>query len=431
MPPLGRRPRPTRAASGRGRPEAGSSPGGPRRAQRTPCPRTRGCTPAGAQQRTGGAETPAALGRTVATGTCPVAFFVPGSTGIAAEALGNTVLTQFPEQDFGHHTVPSIVTVDRARQVATRIDAVAVTGRVPVVFSTVVDPDVRSILAGSQGFPVDLFGAHITQLESALRTPANLQPGRAHGLGDAIRRQTRMTAVEYAVEHDDGQSVRARERADLILVAASRGGKTSITMHLALQHGVRLANFPLVDEDFEHRSLPAPVAPHRGKCLGPTSHPIGSSHARQARRPATVYSSLAHSAATNCATRKRCTRSTASPTSAPPSCPSRRTRPRSSRPCSSTRSAAKRPATIGDTELLVPATGGTSSRARHVRPDVPVGSRAPKDDEAPKAVVRGRHGSMVVPASRHPAGTPLTGRVRSQETLPVASVAHYATSCSK
>jgi len=227
------------------------------------------------------------------SGTCPVAFFLSDSTGITAETLGTTLLTQFPFQRFERHTVPFITTAEHARQVADRIEAVAATGRVPVVFSTVVDPDIRAILSGIQGFFVDLFGAHIHQLESALHATAMLEPGRAHGLGDALRYQSRMTAVEYAMEHDDGQSIRALERADLILIAPSRCGKTPTSMYLALQHGIRTANFPLVDEDFERRALPAPVAPYARKCFGLTSSPLRLSQVRQERRPATVYASLA------------------------------------------------------------------------------------------------------------------------------------------
>jgi [pyruvate, water dikinase]-phosphate phosphotransferase / [pyruvate, water dikinase] kinase len=222
----------------------------------------------------------------------PVAFFVSDSTGITAETLGNTLITQFPAQRFERHTVPFLTTAQHAHQVANRIAAAAATGRATVVFSTVVDPSLRGILAGSGGYFVDLFGSHIHQLEAALHTTANPQPGRAHGLGDAIRYQMRMTAVEYAMEHDDGQSIRALERADLILIAPSRCGKTPTSMYLALQHGIRTANFPLVDEDFEQRSLPAPIAPNLDKCFGLVSQPLRLSQVRQERRPGTVYSSL-------------------------------------------------------------------------------------------------------------------------------------------
>ncbi|MEX5272034.1 pyruvate, water dikinase regulatory protein [Kocuria sabuli] len=227
------------------------------------------------------------------TGSGPAAFFVSDSTGITAETLGNTLLTQFPDQNFERHTVPFLTTEQQARHLVAQIDVVVAAGRVSMVFSTVVDPGIRSILAGSQGSFVDLFGTHMPQLETALRTTASLRPGRAHGLGDALRYQSRMSAVEYAMEHDDGQSIRALERAQLILIAPSRCGKTPTSMYLALQHGIRTANFPLVDEDFEHRSLPAPIAPYTHKCFGLTSQSLRLSQIRQERRPGTVYASLA------------------------------------------------------------------------------------------------------------------------------------------
>ncbi|MFI7581230.1 pyruvate, phosphate dikinase/phosphoenolpyruvate synthase regulator [Kocuria kalidii] len=226
------------------------------------------------------------------TDTCPVAFFLSDSTGITAETLGNTLLTQFPAQRFERHTVPFLTTDEQARHLVAQIDAVVAAGRVAVVFSTVIDPGVRAVLSGGQGFLVDLFGTHMPQLESALHATASLQPGRAHGLGDALRYKSRMSAVEYAMEHDDGQSIRALERAQLILIAPSRCGKTPTSMYLALQHGIRTANFPLVDEDFDRRSLPAPIAPYAHKCFGLTSQSLRLSQVRQERRPGTVYASL-------------------------------------------------------------------------------------------------------------------------------------------
>jgi [pyruvate, water dikinase]-phosphate phosphotransferase / [pyruvate, water dikinase] kinase len=226
------------------------------------------------------------------TGTCPVAFFVSDGTGITAETLGSTLLTQFPDQRFERHTVPFLTTDEQARHLVVQIDAVVAAGRVAVVFSTVIDPAIRAVLSGSQGSLVDLFGTHMPPLEAALHATASLRPGRAHGLGDALRYQSRMSAVEYAMEHDDGQSVRALERAQLILIAPSRCGKTPTSMYLALQHGIRTANFPLVDEDFAHRTLPGPIAPFQDKCFGLTSQPLRLSQVRQERRPGTVYASL-------------------------------------------------------------------------------------------------------------------------------------------
>lgn len=223
----------------------------------------------------------------------PVVFFLSDSTGITAETLGNTLLTQFPGQPFERRTIPFIASVEEAMNVVKAIDGVAAAGPRPIVFSTAVNRDIRAILSQSNGHFVDLFGAHIAQLENALHAPASGEPGRAHGVGDAIRYQARMTAVEYAIEHDDGQSLRALGRAELILIAPSRCGKTPTTMYLALQHGILAANFPLIDEDFASRSLPEPLRPFVRKCFGLTSLPVRLSQIRQERRPDSTYASLA------------------------------------------------------------------------------------------------------------------------------------------
>ncbi|OIH85456.1 phosphoenolpyruvate synthase regulatory protein [Arthrobacter sp. UCD-GKA] len=219
-------------------------------------------------------------------------YFLSDSTGITAETLGNTLLTQFPESNFNRTTVPFITTVEQARSVVNAIDAIAARGLPPIVFSTVVGGDIRATLAECRATVVDLIGTHIGQLEGALGTAASGKPGQAHGLGNAVRYQARMTAVEYAMEHDDGQSLRALEKAQVILVAPSRCGKTPTTMYLALQHGIFAANFPLIEEDFERDGLPEPLRPFAQKCFGLTSTPQRLSQIRTERRRGSSYASL-------------------------------------------------------------------------------------------------------------------------------------------
>ena len=219
-------------------------------------------------------------------------YFLSDSTGITAETLGNTLLTQFPANNFDRITVPFITTAGQARSVVEIIDRLAAKGPRPVVFSTAVSKDVREVLGTCKGIVVDLIGPHVGQLEEALGSVASGEPGRAHGLGNAARYQSRMAAVEYAMEHDDGQSLRALEKAQVILVAPSRCGKTPTTMYLALQHGIFAANFPLVDEDFEKEGLPRPLRPFVSKCFGLSSNPLRLSQIRTERRRGSPYASL-------------------------------------------------------------------------------------------------------------------------------------------
>ena len=219
-------------------------------------------------------------------------YFLSDSTGITAETLGNTLLTQFPASNFARTTVPFISTVDQALELVGTIDALAAQGQSPIVFSTVVGADIRQALATCEATMVDLIGSYVGQLELALGEQASGEPGRAHGLGNAVRYQSRMMAVEYAIEHDDGQSLRALEKAQVILVAPSRCGKTPTTMYLALQHGIFAANYPLVDEDFDEEDLPAPLRPFVDKCFGLTSNPQRLSQIRTERRRDSSYASL-------------------------------------------------------------------------------------------------------------------------------------------
>ncbi|MDQ1060837.1 regulator of PEP synthase PpsR (kinase-PPPase family) [Arthrobacter globiformis] len=224
--------------------------------------------------------------------SAPTVFFLSDSTGITAETLGNTLLTQFPGRPLERRTIPFITTVEQAHEVVATIDQLAANGPRPIIFSTTVGNDIRAVLSRSHGHFFDLFGAHIGQLEQALNASASGVPGQAHGVGDAARYQSRMAAVEYAIEHDDGQSVPALERAELILIAPSRCGKTPTTMYLALQHAILAANFPLVEEDFTSLALPKPLLPFVHKCFGLTSLPVRLSQIRQERRPGSNYASL-------------------------------------------------------------------------------------------------------------------------------------------
>ena len=151
----------------------------------------------------------------------------------------------------------------------------------PLAFSTTALTDIRAELHKSKCPLIDFFDLHMTRVESILGVRGMRVAARLHGMGDVQRYNARMAAVEYAIEHDDGQSMRALDKADVILLAPSRCGKTPTTMYLALQHGIFVANYPLVEEDFESGDLPRPVAGLRDKCFGLTTNPARLSQVRQ------------------------------------------------------------------------------------------------------------------------------------------------------
>ncbi len=219
-------------------------------------------------------------------------FFLSDSTGISAETMGNALLIQFPDLRFERRLIPFISTIEDARRVVTILDA-AMDGPVtPLAFTTAAVEEVRLELHRTRCPLIDFFDLHMSRVESILGTQGMRVAARLHGVGDIQRYNARMAAVEYAIEHDDGQSLRALDKADVILLAPSRCGKTPTTMYLALQHGVFVANYPLVDEDLEQADLPRPLRHLRDRCFGITTTPARLTQVRQERRPGSRYASL-------------------------------------------------------------------------------------------------------------------------------------------
>jgi regulator of PEP synthase PpsR (kinase-PPPase family) len=219
-------------------------------------------------------------------------FFLSDSTGISAETMGNALLIQFPNLRFERRLIPFISTVEEARRVVAILDAAAAGPVTPLAFSTTAVEEVRQELLRTKCPLIDFFDLHMERVESILGAKGVRAAARLHGMGDVKRYNARMAAVEYAIEHDDGQSMRALNKADVILVAPSRCGKTPTTMYLALQHGIFVANYPLVEEDFEIAELPRPVRELRDRCFGMTTTPARLSQVRHERRPNSRYASL-------------------------------------------------------------------------------------------------------------------------------------------
>lgn len=221
------------------------------------------------------------------------AFFLAGGTGISAETLGNMILQQFPGVRFVRQKIPFITSVDSAREAVAMVDATKTDEITPLVFSTVADEEIRAELMQTKCAFIDLFGSQLDEVERVLHREAAHKGGSAHAVRNQTEYDSRMKAVEYAIEHDDGASLRAIDKAEVILLAPSRCGKTPTTMYLALQHSIFVANYPLVDEDFESARLPRPIEPYADKCFGIVSTAARLSQVRGERRPGSKYASQA------------------------------------------------------------------------------------------------------------------------------------------
>jgi len=212
------------------------------------------------------------------TGDVVPVFFLSDSTGISAETMGNALLIQFPGLRFERTLIPFISSVEEALGVVARLDAALdASERTPLVFTTAANDEVRLALRRTRCPLIDFFDLHMQQVEAILGIPGERMAARLHGVGDIKRYNSRMQAIEYTIEHDDGQSVRSLDKADVILVAPSRCGKTPTAMYLALQHGLFVANYPIVEEDLEVIELPRPVRQCARSAVPARSTPRSSS----------------------------------------------------------------------------------------------------------------------------------------------------------
>ncbi len=219
-------------------------------------------------------------------------FYVSDGTGITAETIGHSLLTQFTGSRFHTDRLPFVDTLDKAREAARRIRAVGEQAGIrPIVVNTCVDGELSSLLAESGALMLDVFAPFIEPLERELGQTRQSSVGQAHGMVDFEAYHRRINAMNYALTHDDGMRLDYDE-ADLILVGVSRAGKTPTCVYLALHHGVRAANYPLTEEDLVVERLPAKLRAYRGKIFGLTIDPIRLQQIRQERRPNTRYSQL-------------------------------------------------------------------------------------------------------------------------------------------
>jgi regulator of PEP synthase PpsR (kinase-PPPase family) len=220
-------------------------------------------------------------------------FFVSDGTGITVEMLGHSLLTQFDGIRFDQLTVPFIDSVEKAQACVGRINEAAATGNGrPVVFTTLVNAEIRETIRKANAFVLDFFESFLDPLEAEFGAKSTHTIGRSHSARDEKGYTHRIEAINFALAHDDGASSRDLDKADVILVGVSRSGKTPTSLYLSLQFGIRAANCPLIPEDFDRMSLPTALQGYRRKLYGLSIAPERLREIRNERRPNSKYADL-------------------------------------------------------------------------------------------------------------------------------------------
>ncbi len=220
-------------------------------------------------------------------------FIISDGTGITAETFSHSVLSQFDSVEFKQVRVPFVDTSEKVEDAVRRINEMAdKEGVQPIAFTTLVDTQLSARVKTANAMFLDLFAGFVEPLEQNLGIKSTHSIGKSHMGGSSTQYRNRIDAINYSLAHDDGQFVRDLAQADVILVGVSRCGKTPTSLYLAMQYGIKAANFPLIPEDFERGALPSTLHPFRKRLFGLTIQPERLAEVRNERRPGSQYASL-------------------------------------------------------------------------------------------------------------------------------------------
>ncbi len=219
-------------------------------------------------------------------------FMISDGTGITAESLGNSLVTQFEQVEFEKLTIPYVDTIEEAKAVIARLNqCYEETGIKPLVFITMVNPEICALIKLANASVFDLFNTFLAPLEQELNIKSSYTVGRTHAVANTESYDQRIEAVNYTLDHDDGIKTRDYAKADIILIGVSRCGKTPSCLYMALQFGILAANYPFAEDELADFRLPELLRPYKNKLFGLTIDPQRLQHIRTERRPNSQYAS--------------------------------------------------------------------------------------------------------------------------------------------
>lgn len=221
-------------------------------------------------------------------------FYISDGTAITAEVIGHAVLSQFAVNTTTY-TLPFVEDVARAQAICQQIDDIyRRTGARPLVFYSIISRQIREMIQQSEGFCQDIVQALVAPLQSELSIDPTPVPNQTYGLtkSNLDKYDARIAAIDYTLAHDDGISLRNLDIAQVILLGVSRCGKTPTSLYLAMQFGIRAANYPFTADDMDNLQLPAALKPFQHKLFGLTINPERLAAIREERRENSRYASL-------------------------------------------------------------------------------------------------------------------------------------------
>lgn len=220
-------------------------------------------------------------------------YFLSNHTAITAETLGKSLLAQFPDVKFSVVTMPYIDSIQKAEDIVKRINQESSQAVLkPMIISTLANESISQIIHQSDALVLDLFQRILPDMERLLNQHSAHQTGLSHRISNQLSYESRIDAIDFSMIHDDGGTTRFYDKADIIIVGVSRSGKTPTCLYLALQFGLKAANYPITEEDMLSESLPKPIKAYQNKLFGLTTNAKRLFHIRQQRLPQSRYASM-------------------------------------------------------------------------------------------------------------------------------------------
>lgn len=217
-------------------------------------------------------------------------FYISDQTGITTEKLGNALLVKFPNLEFHKDSFPFSNTTAKIGQAMLKVrNRYMIDGYKPLILSSMIDPNLRKLLNVDYAVNIDFFEEFIGKLEDALETKADMTAGKVHSIGNEEQYKHRIDAIHYSLENDDGVSCKHYDEADIIIVGVSRVGKTPTSIYLAVNYGIKVANYPFAEADLHTDHLPKSLVPYHHKLFGLSIEADRLHRIRSNRMPGSKY----------------------------------------------------------------------------------------------------------------------------------------------
>ena len=173
-------------------------------------------------------------------------YLISDSTGETLDRIFIAIKAQFTNIDYKIHTYSFTRTENQIFKILSEAEKYSDS----IILYSIVDSNLAKYLANiSSEKKIPCFGVLgdlILSFSKLLNQKASHQPSGQYALNDEYYK--RIAAIQYTMNHDDGNLVKEINKSDIILLGVSRTSKTPTAIYLA-NKGFKTSNIPLINEN--------------------------------------------------------------------------------------------------------------------------------------------------------------------------------------